>query len=365
MLSIAVTKKLRTFDVDVRLNISRGITLLLGPSGHGKSSLLNMVAGNMQPDSGRIAIDDVVLFDRDRGIDMPMERRNIGYVFQDYALFPHLSAYENVAYGLRARGMQSSQIRKRVMDALERLAIPQLHREPPGRLSGGQRQRVALARALVVEPRMLLLDEPLGALDVQVRAHVRAELKALLQELNIPTIMVTHDPMDAIGLNGDIVVLENGRAIQRGCYADLLAAPASRFVADFVESNSYCGDVVTLAPDGDALIRLDEGVEISVVLPEPATRVLMVVHPWDVALLTSPNAGSMRNLVEGRIVSIYPLRDRVRVMVRGPISVTAEVTRPSLDALALKEGDRVYCAFKTTAIRTFPLEVFADRRVAV
>lgn len=365
MLSIAVTKKLRSFEVDVRLNISRGITLLLGPSGHGKTSLLNMVSGNMQPDSGRIAIDDVVLFDKDRGIDMPMEQRNVGYVFQDYALFPHLSAYENVAYGLRARRMQSSQIRKRVMDALERFAIPQLHRETPDRLSGGQRQRVALARALVVEPRMLLLDEPLGALDVQVRAHVRAELKALLQELDIPTIMVTHDPMDAIGLNGDIVVLENGRAIQRGCYADLLAAPASRFVADFVESNSYCGDVVRLAPDGDALIRLDEGVEISVVLPEPATRVLMVVHPWDVALLTSPNAGSMRNLVEGRIVSIYPLRDRVRVMVRGPISVTAEVTRPSLDALALQEGDRVYCAFKTTAIRIFPLEVFTDRRAAV
>lgn len=365
MLSLTVTKRLRTFEVDVQLNISRGITLLLGPSGHGKTSLLNMVSGNMTPDDGHIAIDDVVMFDKARGIHMPMEQRNVGYVFQDYALFPHLSAYENIAYGLRARGIHSALIRKRVMHALERFAIAPLHRELPGKLSGGQRQRVALARALVVEPRVLLLDEPLGALDVQVRAHVRAELKMLLQELNIPTIMVTHDPMDAIGLDGNIVVLESGRAIQRGSYADLLAAPASRFVADFVESNSYCGNVVSLAADDDALVQLDEGIEISVVLQEPATRVLMVIHPWDVALLTSPNAGSMRNLIEGRIVSIYPLRDRVRVMVRGPISVTAEVTRPSLDALALKEGDRVYCAFKTTAIRTFPLEVFTDTRAAV
>jgi molybdate transport system ATP-binding protein len=365
MLSIAVTRQLRTFAVGVNLNVARGITMLLGPSGHGKTSLLNMISGSMEPDRGRITIDDTILFDSDRRVNVPMERRHIGYVFQDYALFPHLSAYENVAYGLRAGRVPASTIRRRVMEALERFSIAALHRETPARLSGGQRQRIALARALVVEPRILLLDEPLGALDVQVRARVRTELKVLLQGLNIPTVMVTHDPMDAIGLNGEIVVLESGRVVQRGTYENLLAAPASPFVADFVESNSYCGEVIESSTDGDALVRLDEGSELAVVLPGPAHRVLVVIHPWDVALLTAPSTGSMRNVIEGRVVSISALRDRVRVFVRGLISVTAEITRPSLEALALKEGDRVYCAFKTTAIKAYSLAVATNRSAAL
>lgn len=356
MLRVTATKRLRSFTVDVDLTVQRGITVMLGPSGHGKTSVLNMIAGRLKPDRGRITVDDTVLFDTDARLDVAMEQRSVGYVFQDYALFPHLSVFGNVAFGLRSKHMPDAAARTRVMEMLERLSISQLKNEPPRKLSAGQRQRVALARALVVEPRVMLMDEPLGALDMQLRSRVRADLKAILRTLDIPTILVTHDPMDAIGLAGTVVVMEQGRVIQKGTYDTLLASPASRFVAEFVEANAYMGELVSADADGDAVIRLDEGVNIFAALNEPSQRMLVVIHPWDVALMKKPNAGSMRNVIRGRVASICPLRDRVRVMIQGPMPITAEITRPSLDHLELQEGGTVYAAFKTTAVRVFPTD---------
>lgn len=357
MLSIAARKKLRDFTVDVDFHVDGNIAVMLGPSGHGKTTVLNMIAGITRPDEGMIGIGKTRFFDSRHGIDVGMERRSIGYVFQDYALFPHLSIFENVAYGLKARRLPASEIRARTMQGLERLAIAGLKDEIPARLSAGQRQRVAMARALVIEPCLLLMDEPLSALDMQLRAHVRSELKALLRQLAIPTIIVTHDALDAISLGDVVMVMEHGRIVQHGRYETLLANPSSRFVAEFVESNAYSGTVRSIDAHGDAIVDLGGGVCIGAVLEEEyVDSVLVVIHPWDVALLKSREMGSIRNVLKGKVLSICPLRDRVRVLIDAGIQITAEITGTSLDVLGLKEGDEIHAGFKTTAVRVFPLE---------
>lgn len=356
MLKVSARKKLRDFSIDVDFCIESNIAVMLGPSGHGKTMVLNIIAGITRPDDGKISIGNTLFFDSSKGISVGMEKRNIGFVFQDYALFPHLTVFENVAYGLKARGLPAADIELRVMRELERLAISNLQNEVPARLSAGQRQRVALARALVIDPCLLLMDEPLSALDMQLRSRVRSELKELLQKLEIPTIIVTHDVLDAIGLGGAVMVLEHGRIAQQGSYEDLLAAPSSRFVAEFVESNAYSGKVKSVDAHGDAIIALENGVEISAILEESySDTILIVVHPWDVTI-QKVSEGAVRNMLKGKVVSISPLRDRVRVTVDAGIRITAEITRPSLEKLHLKEGDEVYAGFKTMAVRVFPLE---------
>lgn len=225
VLKVCARKKMRDLTVDVDLLIRDGIVVMLGPSGHGKTTVLNMIAGICKPDQGSIGFADYTLFDSEKGIDVSMERRNIAYVFQDYALFPHLSVFENVAYGLRARGQGTALIRSRVKQELERMSISELDKEYPANLSAGQRQRVALARALIIEPCLLLMDEPLNALDMQLRAKVRSELKVLLRQLAIPTILVSHDALDASALGDVVMVMEQGRIIQSGSYEDLLTTP--------------------------------------------------------------------------------------------------------------------------------------------
>lgn len=356
-LKVTARKKLRDFTVDIDLHIDSNITVMLGPSGHGKTTVLNMIAGIARPDSGAISVGDSKLFDSRHDINVEMEKRSIGYVFQDYALFPHLSVFENVAYGLRARRVSETDIRTRVMHELERLAIANFKDEIPIRLSAGQRQRVALARALVIKPCVLLMDEPLSALDMQLRARVRSELKALLRQLAVPTIIVTHDSLDAVSLGDVVMVMEHGRIVQHGTYETLLATPSSQFVAEFVESNAYSGNVKSADAQGDAIVILKGGVEVYAALEEVHADILLVViHPWDVALLRAPEMGSVRNVLRGTILSICPLRDRVRVMVDAGIQITAEITRASQDVLDIKEGDEIYAGFKTTAVRVFPLE---------
>ena len=357
ILKVSARKKLRDFSIDVDISIEGNIAVMLGPSGHGKTMMLNMIAGITRPDEGKISIGNTLFFDSSKGICVRMEKRNIGFVFQDYALFPHVSVFENVAYGLKARGLPAAEIQLRVMREMERLAISNLQNELPARLSAGQRQRVALARALVIDPCLLLMDEPLSALDMQLRSRVRSELKELLRQLEIPTIIVTHDVLDAIGLGGTVMVLEHGRIAQQGTYEDLLAAPASRFVAEFVESNAYTGNVKSVDSHGDATIVLEKGVEITTILEEEhSDTILVVIHPWDVSLQKNSEEGSVRNILKGKVLSISPLRDRVRVTVDAGIRITAEITRPSLEKLQIKEGDEVYAGFKTISVRVFPLE---------
>jgi molybdate transport system ATP-binding protein len=239
-LDCRVQKQMREFTVDVALRLGPRVGVLLGPSGHGKTSVLNMISGVMTPERGRVSCGDpanpTVLFDSDLAINLGLPQRQVGYVFQDLALFPHLNVQGNVAYGLKARRWPRALIQAQVAHILERLSVGHLAQAQIAQLSAGQKQRVALARTLVTQPRVLLMDEPLSALDTPLRALVRAELQALLHSLAVPTLIVTHDALDALSLGDELWVLEHGRIVQQGHPQAVRAAPATPFVAQFFAS---------------------------------------------------------------------------------------------------------------------------------
>ena len=222
MLEIDIEKRLRDFDLQLRLDVNQGQTLMLvGDNGCGKTTLLNLIAGLDRPDRGRIALDGRSLFDSDLGIDLPPESRGVGYVFQSYALFPHMSVYDNVAFGLRARKMLAQDIDRRVEKHLKEAGLWEIRRAKAADVSGGQKQRVALARALIIEPKLLLLDEPLSALDVRRQVAMRAELRETIRVCGVPCIIVTHDLRDVVSLGDNACLLERGRVAMRGRAEDV------------------------------------------------------------------------------------------------------------------------------------------------
>ena len=237
MLEVSLACRRGAFRLEAEFRVADRETLVLaGESGAGKSTLLHLLAGLLPPDRGRIALDDSPWFDAMSGICWPAHRRPVGLVAQDYALFPHLSARDNVAFGLRASGLRASEVEPRVTAALDRFGLSALAPRRPGELSGGQRQRVALARALILEPRLLLLDEPLSALDLRTRRVVRGELRRLLAEIPCITVMVTHSPAEALAMGGRVAVLEAGRIVGIGTPGELRLESRSDYVAEFLGS---------------------------------------------------------------------------------------------------------------------------------
>jgi molybdate transport system ATP-binding protein len=339
-LNIRLSHPLRAFRLEVALDVGAETVALVGPSGAGKSTLLRAVAGLLRPERGSVTYGDETWHDTDSGISLPPERRSVGLVFQEYALFPHMSVAENVAYGGRAR----------LPELLERFGLERLEHARPAELSGGERQRVALARALARDPGVLLLDEPLAALDTQTRARLRAELGERLRQLGLPTLLVTHDYSDAAALGDRIGVLVDGRIAQLGTPAELVAAPTSAFVADFTGVNFLRG-VAGPSPDGLTQVRLADG---AVVYSTDAGsgEVGVVVFPWEITLGPSAPADSARNRLAGRVTALTPLGNRVRVRV-GP--VTAEVTAASAEQLGLRSGQEVVATFKAAGTRLVPL----------
>jgi molybdate transport system ATP-binding protein len=272
---------------------------------------------------------------------VPPERRRVGLVFQEYALFPHLDVRANVAFGARER---------RVADELlERMRVGHLAHARPLELSGGERQRVALARALAREPDVLLLDEPLSALDAHTRRTVRAELHELLAELGMPTLVVTHDFEDAATLADRVGVLVNGRVLQVGTPQELVGSPSNSFVASFAGANLLQGVAV---PGRDDLteVALDGGGTVWTTDPGSG-RVAVAVYPWEVSLSREVPDDSAVNHVRAPVASVVSLGNRVRVRV-GPL--TAEVTASSVNRLALEQGDIVVASFKATGTRLLP-----------
>jgi len=326
---------LRSFDLRLSLEAD-GVLALAGPSGAGKSTVLRAIAGLVSPRSGAIAVSGETWFDRRRRIDVPVDERGVGFVFQDYALFPHMSVRRNVEYARRGGADRY----------LELLGISHLAESRPLELSGGERQRVALARALARDPKILLLDEPLAALDTHTKAIVRHELQELLAELAIPTLFVTHDFADAAALAGRVGVLVDGEVRQVGTPRELIARPADPFVASFAGAN-LLGGHVTSTVDGVVRVLLADGT--SVATTETARgEVVLAVYPWDVTLSAEPPHDSALNVIEAPIRSIAELGGRVRVGV-GP--VTAEITAESRRRLDLEVGRRVFAAFKATGTR--------------
>lgn len=338
-LELSFTVPLRAFDLRLDLGVGAETLALVGPSGSGKSTVLRAIAGLVRA-SGRVVAGRRAWLDSERGVDLAPEQRSVGLVFQDYALFPHLTVAQNVAYGGRARAAE-------LIDAY---GLTELVGERPARLSGGERQRVALARALAREPAVLLLDEPLGALDAQTRAHVRAELRAHLRASGLPTIVVTHDYEDAAALADRIGVLVEGQVVQLGTTSELVAAPASPFVARFTGANLLEG-VARPIEAGLTEVTLDVGE--AVISADPGEgRVGVVVYPWDVALARKLPSDSMQNHLAGTVESIVPVGNRLRIRV-GPI--TAEVTTLAAESLGLREGERVVASFKATGARLVAL----------
>jgi molybdate transport system ATP-binding protein len=335
-LNLDFSLPLRSVRLELALAVGRETFALVGPSGAGKTSVLRAVAGLLRPERGRIAFDERVLFDAAARIDRPPEERRIGFVFQEYALFPHMTVEQNVVYAGRARAAE----------VLERFRIAHLANARPSELSGGERQRVGLARALAREPDMLLLDEPLSALDTHTRAGVRSELKELLDHLDLPVLLVTHDFQDAAVLADRGAVLVDGRLRQIGTPTELIAAPADAFVASFTGANLLSGRA---RPGRDGLmeVTLDEG-SVLYSVDDAIGPVDVVVYPWDVSIAREPTHDSALNHLRGPISSLVPLGNRARVQVGG---LVAEVTTASVDRLALKQGDLVVASFKAAATR--------------
>jgi molybdenum ABC transporter ATP-binding protein len=339
-LRLDIDVPLRGFRLDVALALGRETLALVGPSGAGKTTILRAVAGLVRPAAGRIEVDGDVWFDSERGVHLPPHRRSVGLVFQEYALFPHLSVEKNVAFGGKARAAE----------LLDRLRIAHLAGVRPGSLSGGERQRVGLARALGRDPRVLLLDEPLSALDAHTRTSVRTELQELLRELRLPTVIVTHDFEDAAALAGRVGVLERGRLLQLGTPAELVDDPSHPFVASLTGGNLLTGDARPGA-NGLTEVVLDSG---ALVYSADSTqgRVGLVVQPWDVTVAREASDDSALNHMAGTIASLVPLGNRVRVRI-GP--VTAEITAASADRLGLRAGETAVASFKATGTRLIPL----------
>jgi molybdate transport system ATP-binding protein len=339
-LTLSLDHALRSFRLSVALELGRETLALVGPSGAGKSSVLRSIAGLLAPDRGRIALGGETWLDTDTGIRLPPELRSVGLVFQDYALFPHLDVRRNVGFGGRGR----------VEELLERFRISHLAGARPGEISGGERQRVALARALARDPAVLLLDEPLSALDSHTRGVVRGELAELLGELRLPTLLVTHDFEDAAALADRLGVMAGGRILQLGTAAELLADPADAFVAGFTGANLLHG-TARAGRGGLTEVALDAG-GTAFSTDDGEGRVGVAVYPWEVALARTEPADSAVNHVRGEVRSLVALGNRVRVRV-GPL--TAEITTASAERLALADGEPVIASFKATATRVVPL----------
>jgi molybdate transport system ATP-binding protein len=342
--------RLGALELDVALEVRAGECLALaGPSGAGKTSVLRIAAGLVRPERGLVEANGETWLDTDRGVDVPPEERRCGYVFQEYALFPHLSAWQNVAYPLR--GIPRAQRRERALELLGRFGLGELADARPRTLSGGERQRVAVARALARKPAVLLLDEPLSALDARTRASAARELAAVLRDVEVPALLVTHDFAEAAQLGDRVGVIDAGRVVQEGTPSQLAAAPRSAFVADFTGAVVLTG-VAEQLPDGLTRVALDGGgtVTSTDVFEGP---VAMSVYPWEIAIEPAgePAHGSTQNRLPAEVVSITSVGNRVRVGLAGPQPMAAEVTEPAARALGLRSGSRVTASWKAAATR--------------
>jgi molybdate transport system ATP-binding protein len=337
-LTAEFTVPLRSFELELALEIE-GTVALVGPSGAGKTSALRAVAGLIRPRSGRIALGDEVWFDSETRTFLQPDERRIGLVFQEYALFPHMNVRQNVAYG----GLQ------RVDEYLERFRISHLAKARVTELSGGERQRVALARALARDPGVLLLDEPLSALDAHTKVAVRGELQELLREFGLPTLLVTHDYEDAASLADKVGVIVDGELRQFAAPQEMVAHPADGFVASFTGANLLHG-IARPGHDGLTEIVLTTGESIFSADPGQG-QVEAVVYPWEISLAEEHQPDSAQNVIRGEIRSIAHVGNRARVRV-GP--VTAEVTEASVEKLGLKVGGQATASFKATGTRLVP-----------
>lgn len=332
-----------SFRLELKLSIQPGKTFaLLGPNGAGKSTAVAAISGLVPIDSGRIELAGSVLDDPAAGLFVPPEARRIGVVFQDYLLFSHLSVLENIAFGLRSRGMGREGSRAKAGEWIDRMGLADLARRAPRQLSGGQAQRVALARALVTEPDLLLLDEPLSALDITTRVQLRRALADHLEQFAGPRLLITHDPTEAFLLADEIHVIEDGVITQSGSADDIRLRPRTSYAADLAGSNLFVGS----AHNGSVDVN---GHELRIA-SEVEGDVLVRIRPAAISVHRRQPEGSPRNFWRTRIELIEHLGERVRLRTGPPLALTIEITEHAMIELGLAEGEEVWVALKATEI---------------
>lgn len=341
------------FILDVEFSARPGVTILFGASGAGKSMTLKAIAGIVRPDEGRIQIDDLALFDSRRAIDLPIRKRGVGYVFQNLALFPHLSARDNVEFGMT--DLPERERRERAGAMMRALRIEHTASRKPRDISGGEAQRVALARALSFRPRILLLDEPLSAIDEATKQGIISDLKSINREMRLPIIYVTHSREEAVTLGERVIVYERGRVVGEGEPLEVFGAPVRASVARLTGvENIFEGRVVEKnEPGGTMRVEVsDEGgvclIEVPFGSESEGERVKVAVPSGDILLATEePRSTSARNRLRGRILAIEDKGNRTLIIVKSGVTWRASLTRQATSELALAEGKEVWLAFKT------------------
>ncbi|HEY1270575.1 MAG TPA: molybdenum ABC transporter ATP-binding protein [Terriglobales bacterium] len=351
-LSVSVRKSYgEGFQLDVDFFVQAGITILFGASGAGKTTLLNSIAGLAQPDEGRISAGNSVLFDSSTRVNLPVSRRRVGYVFQDLALFPHLSVEKNVMYGLSHMAVADRQAR--VNEILESFHIPHLQQRKPAAISGGERQRVALARALVTDPCVLLLDEPLAALDGPTKSKLVDDLRLWNQVHRIPILYVTHTRDEVFALGDSVLVLEGGKIIAQGAPHDVMRAPRQESVAQLAGfENIFDARVIAQHEDrGTMTCELGGGavqVETPLVKASTGSRVRVGISAGDILLATDQPTGlSARNILPGRMVSLERRDVIVSAKVDCGVEMEVHLTLAARDSLHLEPGRNVWLIVKT------------------
>ena len=352
-LELLARDRLRDLDLDVELTVAdTGTLALVGPSGAGKTTLLKVIAGLHRPREGRVMAGGERWLDTRDGTDLTPDERSCGFLFQDYALFPHLTAWRNVAFGL---GGTKRNRHAHAVAELKRFGIDGLAGTRPGELSGGERQRVALARALVRKPAVLLLDEPLAALDSGTRRHAESELALTIRESGVPTVFVTHSFAEAATLADEICVIDRGKVVQRGSPGEVSVHPASGFVADLTGAVVMTGRSASEAPGG-AIVKLDDGgFEVSST-DEAAGEVDVSVFPWEVSLETpgKVEAAAGLNRIASEVVSATKLGDKVSVALSSPRGLRAEIGADAARVLDLLPGARVEATWDPARTRLLP-----------
>ncbi|MFI6786913.1 ABC transporter ATP-binding protein [Nonomuraea sp. NPDC050383] len=329
------------FTLDIALEVAPGeVVALLGPNGAGKTTALRALAGLARTSGGQIRLGGRPLH------TLPAESRPIGMVFQDYLLFPHLTALDNVAFGPRCQGVSKAEARRTAAALLERVGLADRAAAKPRQLSGGQAQRVALARALAVRPELLLLDEPLAALDAHTRLEIRSQLRRHLADFDGVTVLVTHDPLDAMVLADRLIVIENGVIVQQGTPAEVARRPRTDYVARLVGLNLYRG-----VADGPRVKVGELPLHTSEQLGGPA---FVAFPPAAVALYRTRPDGSPRNLWQARIDGIERHGDNVRVHLDGPITAFADITPAAVADLDLTPGQQIWASVKATETHAYP-----------
>lgn len=332
------------FPIDAQVICDSGETVaLLGPNGAGKSTILRAIAGLQPIDDGCIRIDRTPVDEPASGTFIPPEHRRVGMVFQDYLLFPHMTVRQNIAFGVAQTHRDTTQVDKWVTA----LNLEDLAERRPDQISGGQAQRVALARALATKPRVLLLDEPLSALDAATKARVRGELRQHLAMFEHGTVLVTHDPLDALVLADRIVVVEAGRVTQEGPTGLVASEPSTEYLAELLGVTLIRGSVHS------GTVQCDGGGELITSSPLEG-RVAVVVRPQAISLHVHRPEGSARNVWRTRIAAVHAHHDQIRVTLEGPPMLTAAVTPAAVAELHLAPGQEIYASIKATDIAVHP-----------